>query len=88
MSWSRGSELFGRIAELIEAHVPNENSRIEIYTEMIVAFEEFDCDTIHECTGIDSVLDEIIEEMYADEDDEDEEEEDDDWPDGGREYFN
>jgi hypothetical protein len=87
MSWARGSELFSRIAELIEAYVPNENSRIEIYSEMISAFEEFDCDTLDECVGIDSVLDELLKETYDSDLDDEEDENEDDWPDGGREDF-
>lgn len=83
MGWSRGSELFGRIAEVIEAVVTNEVDRREIYSEMIAAFEEFDCDTLDECIDIDHVLDDLLKELSDDDDDEDPEE----WPDGGREDF-
>ena len=86
MGWNRGSELFARIAEVIETVVDDEDDRREIYTVMITAFEGFDCDTLEECTDIDYVLDELLEEAYGDTDDSDEDEED-EWPDGGREDF-
>lgn len=60
MGWSRGSALFARIAEVIESVISNEDDRAELYEEMITAFEEFDCDTLHECAGIDPVLDELL----------------------------
>lgn len=60
MSWSSGSALFARIAEVIESVISNEDDRAALYEEMIVAFEEFDCDTLHECTDIDPVLDELL----------------------------
>lgn len=86
MGWSRGSELFARIAEVIETVVRDEDDRHEIYKEMIAAFEDFDCDTLMECTDIDFILDELLEEAYGDTEDSDEDE-DDEWPDGGREDF-
>lgn len=86
MGWSRGSDLFASIAEIIEAVVANEADRREIYEEIIAAFEDHDCDTLMECTGIDSVLDDLLEEIY-DSDDDESDEEDDEWPDGGREDF-
>lgn len=85
MGWNRGSELFARIAEVIETVVDDEDDRREIYTVMITAFEDFDCDTLEECTDIDYVLDELLEEAYGDGDTDDSDE--DEWPDGGREDF-
>ena len=71
MGWSSGSELFARIAEIIESiDVLDDDDRREIYTEMIAAFEDFDCDTLDECTGIDMVLDELLEEIYQSDDEE------------------
>lgn len=85
MGWERGTELFTRIAEVIESVVANGDSRSELYEEILAAFEDCDCDiTLSECLGIDKVLDEVLEDTYGETsftDDEDE------WPDGGREDF-
>jgi hypothetical protein len=87
MRWERGTELFTRIAEVIESVVANGDNRAELYEEILAAFEDCDCDiTLSECVGIDKILDEVLEETYGEHslsDDED----DDEWPDGGREDF-
>ncbi len=84
MSWSSGTRLFSNIADIIATHVAEEDKRARIYREMIEEFEKFDCDTLRECYDIDSVLDEILDEYYGEDEVEDD---DDDWPDGGREMF-
>ena len=64
MGWSSGSRLFARVAEIIESVVTVEADRKEIYEVLIESFEEHDCDTLHECLGIDDVLDELLKEHY------------------------
>ena len=64
MGWSRGSSLFSEIASIIMDNVDSEKARTTIYESMIEAFEDFDCDTLTECTGIDDVLDEVLTEKY------------------------
>ena len=83
MSWSSGSKLFASIAEIIADTVLDEDDREILYKGMIAEFESFDCDTLHECRGIDHILDDILDEIYESED----EDEEDEWPDGGREDF-
>jgi len=87
MGWSSGSSLFSRVSEIIGAVVHDTDDKREIYEELIAVFEDFDCDTLEECLGVDSVLDEVLKEIYDIEDEEDEKDEEDDWPDGGREDF-
>ena len=60
MGWSRGADLFSEIAEMIFDKVGDEDDRKAIYDEMIELFEDFDCDNLHECAGIDFVLDEAL----------------------------
>jgi len=84
MGWSSGSSLFSDVAEIIAENVVDDNVRKLIYMGLIEAFQNYDCDTLDECTDIDPVLDTLLEALIeADE----EEEEDDEWPDGGRENF-
>lgn len=71
MGWSSGSSLFAEIAEILVAHVSDDDEREAAYGEIIDAFEARDCDTLHECIGIDPVLDELLEDMgLGDEEDE------------------
>ena len=83
MSWGRGSELFSDVAEIIAENVVDDNVRKLIYMRLIEAFQNYDCDTLDECTDIDPVLDKLLLEALVEEDEEDEDE----WPDGGREHF-
>ncbi|MDR3503035.1 MAG: hypothetical protein P4L79_10695 [Legionella sp.] len=49
MSWSSGSNLFSEIIDtLIDNGVPDE-SRYNIYLDLIRVFEDEDCDTLDEC---------------------------------------
>lgn len=85
MSWSSGSRLFADIAAAISHIIRDEDDRKAIYEVMVNAFSEHDCDTLHECAGIDHVLDETLSEALDIEIDSTDD--DDDWPDGGREDF-
>lgn len=60
MAWSRGADLFSEIAEMIFDKVGDEDDRKAIYEEMIELFEDFDCDNLAECAGIDFILDEAL----------------------------
>jgi hypothetical protein len=82
MSWGKGSELFSDVVEIIAENVVDDNVRKLIYMRLIESFQNYDCDTLDECTDIDPVLDILLEEMF-----ESEEDEEDEWPDGGREHF-
>ena len=71
MGWSSGSSLFAEIAEILVEHVPDDAEREAVYEELIDAFEARDCDNLHECIGIDPILDDLLEDSDL-EDDEDE----------------
>lgn len=58
-----------KIIEIIQKYVTNENVRSDIYQELIENFDFFDFDDFDELLGIDSVLDEVIEEIKEEEDD-------------------
>jgi hypothetical protein len=53
MAWSRGSEFAERMIAIMEALHDGfyENGLEEAFAGMIEAFEDFDCDTLHECLG-------------------------------------
>lgn len=72
MAWSRGADLFSEIAEMIFEKVGDEDDRKAIYDGMIELFEDFDCDNLHECAGIDFILDEALIEAGIIEKDEEE----------------
>ena len=82
MSWSSGSSLFSDVAEIIAENVVDDNVRKLIYMRLIESFQNYDCDTLDECTDIDPVLDTLLEALV-----EEDEEDEDEWPDGGREHF-
>ena len=60
MAWSRGADLFSEIAEIIFDKVGDEDDRKAMYDELIELFEDHDCDNLHECVGIDFMLDEAL----------------------------
>lgn len=72
MSWSRGSEFAERIIDIMEALHDGfyENGLEEAFTGMIEAFEDFDCDTLHECLGRSEAFDAAYYEAYPPEDEE------------------
>ena len=62
--------MFSQIVEGIASQ--SKKVRAEIYPVLIDAFEEFDCDTLSECAGLDPVLDVVMAERgYIGEDDDD-----------------
>lgn len=66
MGWSSGSELASKMIELIDYLYDDKNEPIilDIYHDMIVAFEDCDCDSLHECIGESSLFDKAYKEMY------------------------
>jgi hypothetical protein len=62
MGWASGSRLLSSVVESIKTHVSDKETRSAIYVEIVDAFEDFDCDTLDECMGIDSVFDEYLKE--------------------------
>jgi hypothetical protein len=68
MSWSRGSEFAERMIVIMEALHDGfyANGLEEAFFEMIEAFEDFDCDTLHECLGMSEEFDAAYNERYVD----------------------
>lgn len=81
MGWASGSRMMGEIIEAVTESVSDEQERVELYSALIDIFEEFDCDTLHECVGEDDEFDEAYREKYPEEDELLESEDDDDWDD-------
>lgn len=71
MGWSSGSPLMSRVIEAVAEHVPNNKSKLELFVDLIEAFEDFDCDTLDECLGEDAMFDAAYKEVYGHEEDED-----------------
>ena len=71
MGWASGSGLLGDIILSTQKVVPKRH-RKELYKLFVNHFEQYDCDTINECTGIDPEFDKALEELYPEwfEDDE------------------
>ena len=59
MGWGSGSRLAGELIDIVKDVVSNSDERSEFYERMIEQFEEFDCDTLDECVGIDPSFDEV-----------------------------
>lgn len=72
MSWSHGSELMEKIIQSAQKFILEDDDRTLFYEEMVVTFyEEFDCDTLDECSEIDPAFDEALKNSgYYDEDEE------------------
>lgn len=63
MGWASGSGLLGDIILSTQKVVPKRH-RKELYKLFVNHFEQYDCDTINECTGKDPEFDKALEEMY------------------------
>jgi len=63
MGWASGSGLLGDIILSTQKVVPKKH-RKELYKLFVNHFEQYDCDTIDECRGIDSEFDKALEELY------------------------
>lgn len=72
MGWSSGSSLFSGIIDVLKKTV-DDDSRHQIYEELIELFEDQDCDTLSECLGEDEIFDEVWYEMYPEDDFDDDE---------------
>ena len=71
MGWGSGSRLAGELIDIVKDVVSNSDERSEFYERMIEQFEEFDCDTLDECVGIDPSFDEVWNRLYPDDADDD-----------------
>ena len=86
MAWGTGVELFEELVATIERHVHDEQTKTNIYYEMISTFEDYDANELESLMGVSDTLDKVLIDVYDIEDQlpDDEEEL---WDDGGRENF-
>ena len=69
MGWGSGSRLASDLISAAKDTIIDSQQREEFYEQMISHFEEFDCDTLDECIGIDFAFDLVGEKMYQSEED-------------------
>lgn len=86
MAWGTGLELFEELIATIERHVHDEQTKTNIYYEMVSTFEDYDANELESLMGVSDTLDKVLIDVYDIEDQlpDDEEEL---WDDGGRENF-
>lgn len=71
MSWKSGSSLAEEIINILKDNVTDKGVRMDIYRELIPAFENNDCDTLYKCKGVDKAFDKVYDEIYPESDEED-----------------
>ncbi len=64
MGWSSGRALATKMIDLIDYLSDNEYEKVQVFHDMINAFEDFDCDNLHECIGDSEAFDKAFQEMY------------------------
>lgn len=70
MGWASGSDLLSDLIEIIEEHCHPDTDKVALFKEIIIAFEDHDCDTTCECLAQSPNFDIAFEELYPDEDEE------------------
>ena len=87
MAWSTGVELFEELVATIERLVHDEQTKTNIYYEMISTFEDYDASELESLMGVSDILDKVLIDVYDIEDQLPDDEEEEFWDDGGRENF-
>lgn len=87
MAWSTGVELFEELVATIERHVHDEQTKTNMYYEMISTFEDYDADDLESLMGVSDTLDKVLIDVYGIEDQLPDDEDEEFWDDGGRENF-
>lgn len=57
MGWASGSEIAAAIVKEAKKAIPDKKKRSKFYARLIDIFENADCDTLDEATGIDKLFD-------------------------------
>ena len=70
MSWKSGSSLMSDIIEELKERIHDDLVREEVYSVLIEAFQERDCETLAECYGEDSAYDAAYDDIHFEEDEE------------------
>lgn len=68
MGWGSGCGLFSNVITVIQSNIEDFDTRKSIYEGLMKAFEDFDCDTLDECYGVDPAFDKLWDELYQEED--------------------
>lgn len=66
MGWAGGSSLCWEVIKAAKKAIPDKEKRAKFYESLIVAFENEDCDTLHECWSADPVFKKTHKTMRAD----------------------
>ena len=66
MGWSTGSSLMSDIIEQFEDLEIDDETKKKVYTTLIEAFDNYDCDTLFECVGVDDMYDDAYKEIFPD----------------------
>ena len=64
MGWSNGSSLMSDIIEAVKPRLAPKSFRQTVYEELIKAFEDYDCDTLDECHGMDTAFDAAMRKVH------------------------
>jgi len=65
MGWSSGSALMHDVIEAVKKNVRITEKRVNIYYDLIQAFQERDADTLGECLDVDPAYDQAYAELLA-----------------------
>lgn len=60
MGWAGGSHLMQEIIDVLNEVGVEDSQKKTIYSKLIEAFQNEDCDTLEECLGEDKVYDEAL----------------------------
>jgi hypothetical protein len=63
MGWATGARVLSDIIEVVDRHVLDDSDKMGLYKDLIIIFEEYDCDNTDECLEIDSMFDEVYYEL-------------------------
>lgn len=62
--WSNGTSIFEEIASVLRANVPDYESRIDIYRELISIFEDNGAELYDIYKSVDEAFDDVWRELY------------------------
>lgn len=65
MGWSSGTSLMEAVIVAIQANVPDEEVRYNLYEEIVDAFQDADWDNLDEVAGIDPAYDRLYKLKYG-----------------------
>jgi len=60
MSWVAGADIFDSIIMSVSRNVPDYDTRVDIYYDLIPLFELHECHNLEQCRGMDPAFDCIV----------------------------